>query len=349
MPCWAWTEDRVSQPFGVRVPLDQARRAADARNEDLSVQNKAAASASGLIRRFFNTQSIGTILVFVVVFLFFSIKSDRFLSFDNIINIVRQVSILIIIGMGMTMLLIAGQVDLSVGAIVGLTGVTSAMLVVNYGLPVYLSFIICIVIGALAGTINGQIVTRLNIPSLLATLGMMTAIRGFGFVISKGATIFNPPPSFLWLGAGKLGPIPIPIIVMLIVFLFMLFIQERTTFAVRYYAVGGNTTAAHLSGINVQRYITILFTISGALSGLGAGNLGTGLEFDVITAVVVGGTSIFGGIGSLQRTILGALIIGVVTNGMIIINLNSFYQMIAKGLILILAVGAETVRHKKAY
>jgi ribose transport system permease protein len=343
------------------VPPDRRKRATDARNEGhLSVKKNAAASANGLIKRFFNTQSIGTIIVFVVVFLFFSIKSDRFLSFDNIINIVRQVSILIIIGMGMTILLIAGQVDLSVGAIVGLTGVMSAMLVVNYGLPVYLSFIICILIGGIVGTINGQIVTRLNIPSLLATLGMMTAIRGFGFVISKGATIFNPPPSFLWLGAGKLGPIPIPIIVMLVVFLIMLFIQERTTFAVRYYAVGGNITAAHLSGINVQRYITILFAISGALSGLGGvisasrigvgtGNLGTGLEFDVITAVVVGGTSIFGGIGSLQRTILGALIIGVVTNGMIIINLNSFYQMIAKGLILILAVGAETVRHKKAY
>ncbi len=327
---------------------------------DVSVQNKVASPANGLIRRFFNIQSIGTILVFVVIFVFFSIKSERFLSFDNIINIVRQVSILIIIGMGMTILLIAGQVDLSVGAIVGLTGVVSAMLVVNYGFPVYLSFIICILVGAVAGTINGQIVTRLNIPSLLATLGMMTAIRGFAFVISNGATIFNPPPSFLWLGAGKLGPIPIPIIVMLIVFLIMFFIQERTTFAVRYYAVGGNTTAAHLSGINVQRYITILFAVSGALSGLGGvisasrigvgtGNLGTGLEFDVITAVVVGGTSIFGGIGSLQRTILGALIIGVVTNGMIIINLNSFYQMIAKGLILILAVGAETIRHKKAY
>ena len=324
------------------------------------VQSKAAASKKGLIRKFFNTQSIGTIIVFVVIFLFFSIKSTRFLSFDNIINIVRQVSILIIIGMGMTILLIAGQVDLSVGAIVGLTGVTSAMLVVNYSLPVYLSFIICIFIGGIIGMVNGQIVTKLNIPSLLATLGMLTAVRGFGFVISKGATIFNPPPSFLWLGAGKFGPIPIPIIVMIIVFLIMLFVQEKTTFAVRYYAVGGNITAAHLSGINVQNYITILFTISGALSGLGGvisasrigvgtGNLGTGLEFDVITAVVVGGTSIFGGIGNLQRTILGALIIGVVTNGMIIINLNSFYQMIAKGLILIIAVGAETIRHKKAY
>jgi ribose transport system permease protein len=325
-----------------------------------SVKSNTPVSAQGIIRRFFSIQSIGTILVFVVIFVFFSLKSPRFLSFDNIINIVRQVSILIIIGMGMTILLIAGQVDLSVGAIVGLTGVTSAMLVVNYGLPVSLSFICCILIGAAFGVANGLIVTKLNIPSLLATLGMMTAIRGFGFVISNGATIFNPPPSFLWLGAGKLGPIPIPIIVMLIVFLIMFFIQERTRFAVHYYAVGGNMTAAYLSGINVQGYLVGLFAISGALAGLGGvisasrigvgtGNLGTGLEFDVITAVVVGGTSIFGGIGSLQRTILGALIIGVVTNGMIIINLNSFYQMIAKGLILILAVGAETVRHKKAF
>ncbi|MCL6087990.1 MAG: ABC transporter permease [Actinobacteria bacterium] len=324
------------------------------------MQNKIASSRKGLVKKFFNIQSIGTILVFVAIFVFFSIKSPMFLTFDNIINIIRQVSILIIIGMGMTILLIAGQVDLSVGAIVGMTGVISAMLVVNNHLPVYLSFIICILIGGVAGILNGIIVTKLNIPSLLATLGMMTAIRGFGFVVSKGATIFNPPPNFLWLGGGKLGPIPIPIIVMLIVFLIMLFIQERTTFAVHYYAIGGNSIAAHLSGINVQNYIIILFMISGLLAGLGGvisasrigvgtGNLGTNLEFDVITAVVVGGTSIFGGIGNVQRTILGALIIGVVANGMIIINLNTFYQMIAKGLILIIAVGAETVRHKRAF
>lgn len=322
------------------------------------IQDISTKSRKGLIKKFFNMQSIGTILVFVVIFIFFSLKSPMFLTFDNLINIIRQVSILIIIGMGMTILLIAGQVDLSVGAIVGLTGVISAMLVVNFNLPVYLSFIICILIGGFAGIINGLIVTKLNIPSLLATLGMMTAIRGVAFVVSKGATIFNPPASFLWLGGGKIGPIPIPIIVMVIVFFLMYFIQERTTFATHYYAVGGNSVAAHLSGINVHNNIIILFMISGLLSGLGGvisasrigvgtGNLGTGLEFDVVTAVVVGGTSILGGIGNLQRTILGALIIGVVTNGMIIINLNSFYQMIAKGLILIIAVGAETVRHKK--
>ncbi len=304
-------------------------------------------------------QGIGTVFVFFGIFVFFSLISKNFLTVENLLNILRQISILTIVATGMTVLIIAGQIDLSVGSTLGFCGVVSAMLIVDNHMPIWMALLVSIGIGAVIGLFNGAIVTRLRIPPLLATLGTMTAVRGLAFIVSGGKTIFNLPKDFLWLGRGFLGVIPVPVLVMLVVLGIFLFIQQKTAFSVYTYAVGGNNVAARLSGINDKRIIVLLYVIVGLLTGLGAfmtssrmgvglPSAGEGFEFDVIIAVVVGGTSIFGGIGNIQSTLLGALIIGELTEGMIMVNLHSFYQQLAKGLILIIAVGAETVRHKDA-
>lgn len=308
--------------------------------------------------KFRGFQGLGTFLVFVAIVVFFSIASNSFLTVDNIINILRQVSITIIVACGCTFLIISGGIDLSLGSIVGLSGVTAALLITKMGFPVYLAVILAVLAGGIVGIINGLIVTKVNIPPLLATLGMMIALRGFVLIITGGATIFDLPKSFLSLGRGYIGKIPIPVIIMVVLVLIFLFIQQKTAYSIHTYAIGGNPTAAKLSGIRNDRHSISLYIITGLLAGLGgimtASRMGCGLptagdgfEFDVIIAIVLGGVSIFGGSGNLQGAVLGALIVGVLTNGMILMNVHSFWQSLARGLLLIVAVGAETIRHKK--
>ena len=313
----------------------------------------------GIGARILATRSIGTVLVFVVVFVFFSLAAPFFLTLDNIINILRQISILTIIAMGMTLLLISGSIDLSVGSVVGLSGVVSALLVRDFGVPILLGILIAVLIGGAVGLLNGLITTKVKMPALLATLGMMLAVRGVALIVTGGASVLSLPEGFLVLGRGHVGIIPVPVLVMVGVVVVFVFIQQWTVFPMYYYAVGGNRNASVLAGINADKVSIVIFVILGCLAGLAgimtASRLGTGLsmagegiEFDVIIAVVVGGCSIFGGLGTVQGTILGAAIVGVITNGMIMMNLHSFYQMLAKGLLLIVAVGAETIRYEKA-
>ncbi|MHB1335355.1 MAG: ABC transporter permease [Candidatus Humimicrobiaceae bacterium] len=311
-----------------------------------------------IFKNILKAQGIGTFIVFIVIVVFFSLASKTFLTQDNIINILRQVSILMVVSCGFTFLVISGGIDLSIGSTVGLCGVVAALLISKLGVPFIIALLLTIVLGGLVGTLNGLIVTKINIPPLLATLGMMMVIRGVALIISGGKAIFDLPEGFLWLGRGYVGIIPVPVIVMIVVFLIFLFIQQKSAFSIYSYAIGGNRISARLSGIKDEYYTIITYSIVGLLTGLagimtasrlgiGLPTAGEGFEFDVVIAVVVGGTSIFGGIGTLQGTLLGALIIGVLTNGMIIMNVQSFYQNVAKGLILIIAVGAETIRHKK--
>jgi len=296
--------------------------------------------------------------VFVVVFVFFSLASPHFLSVDNLINILRQISILTIVAMGMTMLMIAGGIDLSVGSVVGLTGCVSAILVRDHAFPILAAIAVSLVMGGGIGAVNGVVTAKVRMPALLATLGTMLSVRGIALIVTGGASILSLPQQFLVLGRGYVGILPVPVIVMAVIVAVFIFVQQKTVFPTYYYAIGGNRKAAMLAGISADKYTIALFVILGCLSGLagamtasrlgiGLATAGEGLEFDVIIAVVVGGCSIFGGMGTLQGTILGAAIVGVITNGMIMVNLHSFYQMLAKGLLLIIAVGAETIRSSR--
>jgi ribose transport system permease protein len=304
------------------------------------------------------SKGMGTVIVFIILCVVFSAVSKKFLTVSNILNIMLQVSVLSIISMGMTWIIIAGCIDLSVGATIGFCGVITAMLIKNAGFSIPLGILVSIVLGCCVGLINGIVVTKVHIPPLLATIGSSTAIRGLAFIISDGKTIFGLPAGFTFLGRGYLWIIPIPVLFAVVIILLFLFLQRNSAFVIHTYAVGNNADSAYLSGIKTQKHIISLYLVMGLLVGfaafINASRLGVGLastgeniDFDVVTAVVLGGTSIMGGSGKIQGTILGCIIIGVLTNGMMILNMHSFAQQLAKGLVLLIAIGAETIRIKK--
>jgi ribose transport system permease protein len=278
---------------------------------------------------------------------------------QNLIGLVRQVALLCIAAVGMTFLIVAGGIDLSVGSANAVTGVLCAMAVTKLGFPTPLGILVGVLAGALIGLVNGLLVTGVRLPPLLATLGMMVALRGGAFLITQGHTIYGVPNDYLWLGRAYIaGVIPVDVIIMVVIFLAYYFIQKKSKVGLYMYAIGGDRIAARRAGINDRMYMVVAFVNMGLLAGItgviassrfGAAlpNQGLNFEMDVITAVVIGGTSIFGGVGSLIGSLLGVLIIGMITNGMLLLEVHSYWQQVAKGLILIIAVGAETLKQKR--
>lgn len=304
----------------------------------------------------FGIQGFATFLVFILIFAFLSATSRSFLTMNNLIGLLRQVAMLLIASVGMTFLIIAGGIDLSIGSANAVTGVFCALAVAKGDLPVPAGIAVGILCGGAIGLVNGLLVTKVNLPPLLATLGMMVGLRGAAFLITGGHTIYGLPQNYLWLGRGYVfGLVPVPVMFMVVIFLFYLFIQRKTRFGLFMYAIGGDRVASRRAGINDKLFTVLAFVNTGLLVGLsgviassrfGAAlpNQGENFEMDVITAVVIGGTSIFGGVGHLMGTLLGVLIIGMITNGMLLLDIHSYWQQVAKGLILIIAVGVETVR-----
>jgi ribose transport system permease protein len=317
--------------------------------------------SNGVLSRggFINTQGLATLVVFVVIFIFLSIASPSFLTAQNLIGLVRQVALLCIAAVGMTFLIIAGGIDLSVGSANAVTGVLCALAVTRLGFPTPVGVLVGVLAGGLIGLVNGMLVTGINLPPLLATLGMMVALRGGAFLITGGHTIYGVPNDYLWLGRSYVaGVIPVDVVIMIVIFLCYFFVQKKTKAGLYMYAIGGDRIAARRAGINDRRYMVLAFVNIGLLAGVsgviassrfGAAlpNQGLNFEMDVITAVVIGGTSIFGGIGGLVGTLLGVFIIGMITNGMLLLEVHSYWQQVAKGLILIVAVGAETLKQKR--
>lgn len=309
-------------------------------------------------KSFLKGKGVGTVVVFVVLCIFFSAASDKFLTVDNLLNILLQIATLMIISMGMTWVIISGGIDLSVGASIAFCGVAAAMLIKFCNVPIPLGLLASILIGGGIGLLNGLTITKVHIPPLLATIGMSSAVRGLAFIICGGNTIFGLPGGFTTLGRGYLGIVPIPVLIAVAVVLLFLFIQNRSAFSVYTYAIGNNADSAYLSGIKTQRHVMSLYVIIGLLTGLaafinasrtgvGLASTGENMDFDVVTAVVLGGTSIAGGSGKISGTVLGCIIMGVLANGMMILNMHSFAQQFVKGLILLVAIGAETIRIKK--
>ncbi len=281
------------------------------------------------------------------------LASPVFFSVRNISNILVQVALIVTTGAGFSLLMISGSLDLSIGSVIALSGTVAAGLAVA-GVPIVVCYILGALVGALIGSINGVLVVGFRITPVIATLGTMNLARGiaflYAFLFTKGeVSIYKGiPESFLMLG-GTLWGVPIPIIIMVIVVAIFMIIQNNTAFGKYCYAIGGNEETAKLSGIYVGRQRFILHTLVGLLAGIsgvilatrvasGQPGAGIGFEFDVIVAVILGGTSLFGGVGSVSGTIIGALILGVLRNVMNLLGLNIFYQYIASGAVLILAV-----------
>ena len=298
---------------------------------------------------------VGVLLAIVV---FFTIVSNSFLTTQNLLNVARQVAMLGISAVGMTCVILTSGIDLSVGSVMAITSIAGSMMMVNGGLPILPAIILTLLIAAFIGLVNGLLVAYVRVPALITTLAMMTILRGLSFVLCEGMPIWGLPESFKILGQGYVGAIPIPVIVMILVFIIGWFFLNRTKTGRYIYGLGGNKEAVRLSGVNTAKIQTLVFVISSFLTGLagiimlsrintGQPKIGTGYEMDVITAVVLGGVSIMGGEGSLIGVFIGVLITGVLSNGMILIDVSEYYQQITKGMVLLLAVIFDTMAKRK--
>ncbi|MCP1103721.1 ribose transport system permease protein [Aequitasia blattaphilus] len=296
--------------------------------------------------------------VLVVLFIGFSIGNSNFLAPTNLITVVRQVSMYGIASIGMTFVILIAGIDLSTGSIITLVNIVCAYIMVNMGLGIGPAIILSLVLATIIGVLNGFMVSTIGIPALIATFATQTIFEGAAYLISGGTPIFGFDQKFKVFGQGYVGPIPVPVIIMIICFAVGSFILNKTYFGRYFYAVGGNEEAARLSGIRVGRVKYLIYALSGFFAGLagivllsrtnsGQPTAGKGYEFDVITCVVLGGVSVSGGYGKFSNVIAGVMIIGVLTNGMVLMNISSYTQMIVKGIILALAVGFDCLQKKR--
>ncbi|MDE6406303.1 MAG: ribose ABC transporter permease [Lachnospiraceae bacterium] len=306
--------------------------------------------------------NIGIIIALFAMCLFlviFPTTRSTFLTQKNVFNILRQNASNLFLATGMTMVIILGGIDLSVGSVIALSGCVAAGCVVNLGLPEIVGFAVAIGIGALVGMANGLVICKTNIPPFIVTLASMNITKGIALVYTQGAPIRCMTDAFKFPGAGYVGPIPTPVILMLIIFVIAVLLVNRTHFGRHIYAVGGNAQAASFSGINVSKVKFWVHTFTGIMAGIagvvvasrlysGQPTAGDGAEMDAIAAVVVGGTSMSGGSGRLGGTLIGVLIIGVLNNGLNLMGVDSNWQYIVKGFVILLAVYVDFLRNRKA-
>ena len=296
--------------------------------------------------------------VFIVIALFFSFMSKAFFSVSNLVNVARQVSMLGIAAVGMTFVLLLGGIDLSIGSQVTFVNVIGALLMARMGFSPLFSTIIVLIMSTLVGAFNGIMVSKIKIPPLIVTMASMSILEGLAFIISGGLPIFGFPESFSFLGQGYLGPIPVPVVIMIVILAIGSFVLNRTYFGRYFYAVGGNEEAAMLSGIGVDRVKILAYTLSGLIAGIagvvmlsrtnsGQPLAGKGFEFQVLTAVVLGGVSVNGGSGRISNVVAGVLIIGVLNNGLLLMKVSSYAQMVAMGAVLMLAVGIDCLQKNR--
>ncbi|HEY5586080.1 MAG TPA: ABC transporter permease [Ruminiclostridium sp.] len=289
-----------------------------------------------------------TVFVLFLIVIFMSLFAHNFLSPANFTNILRQVSLTVIVACGTTFIMIAGGLDISVGGVLAVTGVVAAKSA-SMGFSVPISFAFGILFGLIVGLVNAFLIEGTKIPTVIATLGTMYICRGLAYVISGGNPIIDVPDNYSFISATHFGPIPLLIIIMLVVFIICHIIFKYTLLGKYTLAIGGNTETSKLSGIKTVKIKTILYAMGGTLAGIGGvlmssrlksgdPNVGMGFEFDCIVAVVIGGTSLIGGEGSLSGTFIGALIVAVIANGMNLMGIGTFYQYIIQGGVLVLAV-----------
>ena len=305
-----------------------------------------------------NYQKLVIVGVLLLIMAVLTVLSRDFLTVTNVTNVLRQVSTTVIAGSAVTLLMISGNFDLSIGSILAIAGTMNAIFVTR-GMPIPLAILLCVLIGLVVGVINGALVVLLEVPSFIATLGTMYAVRGAAWVITGGNSISRGlTKAFTVLGRGYVGPVPISIIITAVVFAVFYFIQKKTLLGKYAYAIGGNRRTALLSGIGVKRIGVVLYVLVGGLaafagtmlsSRLGVGNasVGDGFEFDVVVAVILGGTSLDGGEGSVFGTLIGALIVGFIANGLNLLGVHSFYQDIVKGVVLVGAVFLDRFLKKR--
>ena len=305
-------------------------------------------------------------LIFLIFLMaVFALVEPRFMSSINLFNIARQVSVTGLLAIGMTFVILTAGIDLSIGSLLAFAGLVAAAVAkggladrftvgdatIGYGWP--LAALAAIAVGMAGGYLQGLAITKLKVPPFVVTLGGMSVFRGAALLFAAGGPISGFEPGFAWWGQGKIGPVPVPVIIFLICAITAHIVLRYARFGRRVYAVGGNPEAARLSGLNVNGIICSVYVIMGFFAGLCAFVLsarlnsaeavaGTGYELTVIASVVIGGTSLFGGVGTIFGTVIGSLLIGVLLNGLVILNVSSYIQQIIIGVIIVLAVWFDT-------
>lgn len=304
-------------------------------------------------------RNIGIIIGLILLVVIISFSTPKFLTGSNLLNLLKSNSVNAIISCGMLLAILMGEIDISVGSTVGLTGVIGAYLITNAGLPVPVTVILCLGVGAVVGAVNGVAISYLSVPAFVATLATQSIGRGLTEIISGGVTIRVRNDAYTALGNASIGGVSIIIIYAAVVIIFTWFLLNRTRFGYYIYALGGNKMAAQYSGVNVKKYNMLPYVLIGLFCGLGgiiwsarlgsaAATLGSGFEMDAIAAVVIGGTSMSGGVGTVGGTFIGILIIGVITNGLNLMGINSFWQDVFKGIIILAAVIIDVIRKNKS-
>ena len=323
--------------------MSESAAAAPSQSQSLGSRFKSSALREGA----------GLVVMYIIILVVMSFLSPYFLTTRNFINLLLASSVMGIIAMFTTMLMVGGGLDLSVGSTVALVGVIASH--AQYSMGIWGAIVVALIAAIIIGLSNGLLVTRVGVNPLITTLGMFSVVRGLAFVFSGGLTEPMFDATFGKLGRGFIAGIPVPVIVLVIVTIACAIIMRRTQYGRAMYSIGGNEKASYLAGLRVKRYqmwAYVLSALSAGVAGIlltsqlgaGAPQAATGLEITVIAAVILGGTSLAGGKGTIVGTIIGVLILGTLTNGMILLGVSSYYQQIAQGTVLLLAVGLDQIR-----
>ncbi len=296
----------------------------------------------------------GIALAFVLICVLLSVLHPAFLTLSNLRVILTQVSINALLAFGVTFVIITGGIDLSLGSVLAVAGIAAAIFAHPDSYPLIVPVAAGLGTGIIFGAFNGLIITRSKVPPFIVTLGTMTIARGLALIFSNGRPVSNLSDAFNFIGGGTIRGVPFPIVILVLAFIVCALLLGRTTWGRYMYAVGGNELAARASGINVNKVKMMVYTLCGGLAGIagvlltsrittGQPNAGMGFELDAIAAAIIGGTSTSGGTGNMVGTLLGALLIGVISNGLDLMNVSSYYQLVIKGLIIVGAVVLDSV------
>lgn len=309
------------------------------------------------VREYFK-QNWGILAALLIMCLFFSVFGNNFLTQTNVVNLLRTCATNCYLAIGVQMAIILAGIDLTGGALAALTGVVCVMTFENAGLPIWMGIVVGVLIGIVVGMANGIIITYTGIHPFVVTLAMQSICRGAAYLLANGSPVTTTNRSFSAFGSGSLGVVPLPVVYMMIFLILNFFLLNKTRTGRHIYAVGGNETSARFSGININKIKILVWTISGAMAGFcgvvlaarlssGQPSTGEGYETDAIAAAVLGGTSFFGGTGTVGGLIIGVLIIGLISNGLNLMHVNSYWQYVLKGVIIIAAVYVDMLKQKR--
>lgn len=312
---------------------------------------------SNFWRRLSEKSELGIAVPLLLLIVIVGVVNPVFFNVDNIINVLRQSSFTFIIGVAMTFVLVGGGLDLSVGSVLALGGVISGLALLA-GIPIWIAVALGVLAGVVVGLFNGIVVAMFKIPSLIVTLGMMYFARGVVQVLTRGNPVYPLPEAFNFLGQGFIAGVPVVVIAAAVLGIFGHVVLTQTAYGRSVFALGGNRETARLSGINVQRVTIWVYVICGAASGLtgvltaarlasALSNAGSGMELQVIAGCIIGGTSMFGGSGSILGTLIGVAFMNIIANGMVLMKISVYYQSMVIGAIIILAVGIDQYNRKR--